>query len=271
MAEGYVEVCPMEELEARKRKRINAAVNGRYVTIFRFGEPEPKLYCIDTSCYHAGGSLALGDIEEVNGVPCIKCPTHQFRLSLTDGRQAVFTYDVVDDAYVLFFIFLSNHFIPHSVGPCYLHFPDDQSPKQRVHEAMELDGKIFVKLSSEGSETVQVASDRLAFRGDVVKQNGARVCTEGSTVPLGPKTWVARVFLEFFFTVSRCTRTLNHFGVSCHPFCLTNLQQVHCTVGEAQDADGGNRRRSTTLPGSSNPPSRNRAPTLPGSSEAPPQ
>eukprot|EP01061_Rhynchopus_euleeides_P013500 TRINITY_DN23586_c0_g1_i2.p1 TRINITY_DN23586_c0_g1~~TRINITY_DN23586_c0_g1_i2.p1 ORF type:complete len:215 (+),score=53.83 TRINITY_DN23586_c0_g1_i2:166-810(+) len=168
--EGYTEVCTVEELESHRRKRVNAAVHGRYVTIFRFGEP-PQLFCMDTSCYHAGGSLALGDIEEVNGVPCVKCPIHQFRLSLTDGRQAVFTYDVVDD----------------KVGPCYLHFPDEQPPRQRVHEVVEKAGKIYVRLSSEDATgNVEVASDRLAYRGDVVTSNGARVhCVVGESKPTG--------------------------------------------------------------------------------------
>eukprot|EP00754_Rhynchopus_humris_P037383 Rhum_TRINITY_DN19609_c0_g1::Rhum_TRINITY_DN19609_c0_g1_i1::g.170313::m.170313 len=158
---SFIDVCSVEELETHKSKRVNAALNGRYVTLFQYGEPgKHEYFCMDTSCYHAGGSLALGDIEEVNGVPCVKCPIHQFRISLKDGRQAQYTYDVVDD----------------TVGPCYLHIPEDQGPRQRVHEVRVTEGRLEVRLSWEdepGAESV--ASDRLACRGDVVRSNGARV------------------------------------------------------------------------------------------------
>jgi len=34
-----------------------------------------QLYCLDSVCFHAGGPLALGDIEELpDGKACLKCP-----------------------------------------------------------------------------------------------------------------------------------------------------------------------------------------------------
>ena len=176
---SFIDVCSVEELETHKSKRVNAALNGRYVTLFQYGEPgKHEYFCMDTSCYHAGGSLALGDIEEVNGVPCVKCPIHQFRISLKDGRQAQYTYDVVDDTYVLLPPHVHDVFPhpPRSVGPCYLHIPEDQGPRQRVHDVRVAEGRLEVRLSWEdepGAESV--ASDRLACRGDVVRSNGARV------------------------------------------------------------------------------------------------
>eukprot|EP01060_Flectonema_neradi_P030622 TRINITY_DN4496_c1_g1_i1.p1 TRINITY_DN4496_c1_g1~~TRINITY_DN4496_c1_g1_i1.p1 ORF type:complete len:187 (+),score=26.97 TRINITY_DN4496_c1_g1_i1:130-690(+) len=106
-----------------------------------------NVYCIDTLCYHAGGALSVGDIEEVDGTPCITCPIHQFRFSLEDGRQAVYTYDVVDD----------------KVGPCYLHMPPDP-PKQRVHDVKQEGSTVLVKLNK---STDEFPSDRLAYRGEV--------------------------------------------------------------------------------------------------------
>lgn len=36
---------------------------------------EEQLYCLDSVCFHAGGPLALGDVEELpDGRSCLKCP-----------------------------------------------------------------------------------------------------------------------------------------------------------------------------------------------------
>lgn len=40
-------------------------MEGRYVTVV---EHAAQLYCIDSTCYHAGGPLGVGDIEEVTEV-----------------------------------------------------------------------------------------------------------------------------------------------------------------------------------------------------------
>ena len=60
-------------------------MNGRFVTVIRVGSNE--LYCVDSTCYHAGGPIGLGDLEEVNGEICIKCPWHSYCVSLKDGSK----------------------------------------------------------------------------------------------------------------------------------------------------------------------------------------
>ena len=44
-------------------------------------------YAIDAICFHAGGPLTLGDIEDVDGNPCIKCPWHHYLIKLDDGDK----------------------------------------------------------------------------------------------------------------------------------------------------------------------------------------
>ena len=39
-----------------------------------------EVYAIDSICYHAGGPLAVGDIEDVNGHPCVLCPWHHYKV-----------------------------------------------------------------------------------------------------------------------------------------------------------------------------------------------
>jgi cytochrome-b5 reductase len=42
--------------------RTHISVQGRHVTVFR---EAGRLYCMDSICYHAGGPLTIGDIEDV--------------------------------------------------------------------------------------------------------------------------------------------------------------------------------------------------------------
>lgn len=45
-----------------------------------------QLYAIDNACYHHGGPLLRGDIEEMGGHPCIICPWHSYRIALDTGE-----------------------------------------------------------------------------------------------------------------------------------------------------------------------------------------
>mmetsp|Transcript_13894 Transcript_13894/g.39195 ORF Transcript_13894/g.39195 Transcript_13894/m.39195 type:complete len:101 (+) Transcript_13894:353-655(+) len=58
-----VEVAQASDLRLDGSK-VQARVNGRYVSIFNV---KGELYCIDAICYHAGGPLTVGDIEDVDG------------------------------------------------------------------------------------------------------------------------------------------------------------------------------------------------------------
>ena len=54
-------------------------VHGRTVTILQHSS---KVYAVDTSCFHQGGPLGTeGDIEDINGVACLRCPWHGYRVS----------------------------------------------------------------------------------------------------------------------------------------------------------------------------------------------
>jgi len=46
-----------------------------------------KVFCIDSTCYHAGGPLGLGDIEDLDGDPCIVCPWHHYKITLAEGAK----------------------------------------------------------------------------------------------------------------------------------------------------------------------------------------
>ena len=60
------------------------ALQGRYVTVLKHGG---QLYCLDSICFHAGGPLALGDIEDIHGQPCLRCPWHYYRVAIDTGEK----------------------------------------------------------------------------------------------------------------------------------------------------------------------------------------
>lgn len=67
--------------------RLHSHIEGRYITIFR---QNGKLSVIDSICYHAGGPLTLGsvqDIEDLDGISAVSCPWHKFLVSIDDGRR----------------------------------------------------------------------------------------------------------------------------------------------------------------------------------------
>jgi nitrite reductase/ring-hydroxylating ferredoxin subunit len=73
--------------------RAHFVVEGRYVTVLRYtiGEsivrPGPILYCIDSACGHAAGPLGAGPLADIEDIPCIRCPWHNFLFALDTGER----------------------------------------------------------------------------------------------------------------------------------------------------------------------------------------
>ena len=44
-----------------------------------------ELHCLDAICYHAGGPLTEGDIEDFGGHRAVVCPWHKYRVDLRTG------------------------------------------------------------------------------------------------------------------------------------------------------------------------------------------
>ncbi|KAI9923161.1 hypothetical protein PsorP6_002716 [Peronosclerospora sorghi] len=59
------------------------AINGKTVAIFKY---KGAFYAIQNTCPHQGASLHLGEIEDIDGSPCVSCPRHKWPFSLEDGR-----------------------------------------------------------------------------------------------------------------------------------------------------------------------------------------
>jgi nitrite reductase/ring-hydroxylating ferredoxin subunit len=113
--------------------RLHANVKGRFVSIIRVGRA--SLACLDSTCYHAGGPLALGDLEEVNGEACIKCPWHSYCISLHDGSKLYESLQMDPE---------TKKLTPAGWKK--------KTHAQRVHEVRQDDktGEVFVRLNLEG-------------------------------------------------------------------------------------------------------------------------
>ncbi|CAE7240463.1 unnamed protein product, partial [Symbiodinium pilosum] len=136
---------------SRPGARLHAEVQGRFVSVVQ-GQGG-VLHCIDSICYHTGGPLAIGDIEEVNGELCIRCPWHDYGVRLTDGAKP----------------YQSMKFDPATKKL----IPDGWKytrNTQRTHEVMlreggGQEGGIWVKLSQEG----KFESDQFAYNANAAK------------------------------------------------------------------------------------------------------
>ncbi|XP_019736820.1 Rieske domain-containing protein isoform X1 [Hippocampus comes] len=105
-------------------KRTFKTLEGRDVLILYH---QGGFYALDYYCYHAGGKLETGDIEEIGGTLCIICPKHKYKISLAKGEGLCKTIDKTQ-----------NPPMPKWFS---------KGVKQRVHTVRETNGDVYVELS----------------------------------------------------------------------------------------------------------------------------
>ncbi|ESP05406.1 hypothetical protein LOTGIDRAFT_98133, partial [Lottia gigantea] len=110
------------EILSNNRKRVT--VKDRDIFIVKRND---DYFALDSFCYHAGGPLFNGDIEDYGGKACIKCPWHNFKICIDTGEG-----------------------LYESINPFDLSKPPEiksKGIKQRTHKVIVQDGKIYVELS----------------------------------------------------------------------------------------------------------------------------
>ena len=140
-------VAEVGAFDANPEGRVHARVNGRYISVIRYGDGE--LHCLDSVCFHAGGPLALGDIEELEGKPCLVCPWHFYHVSIRDGEK---WYQAAQ---------------PGEDGKLHAGQWKSVGQRQRVHKVEERSDGIYIQLNLDGN----LASDEYACKSEC----GARV------------------------------------------------------------------------------------------------
>lgn len=83
---AFHRVCSLDELRAApgSRRVVRLPPSGRHVLVLRL--PSGALAALDERCYHHGGPLSQGGIEELGGVTCVTCPWHRYRIDAGTGE-----------------------------------------------------------------------------------------------------------------------------------------------------------------------------------------
>ncbi|XP_017364340.1 Rieske domain-containing protein isoform X1 [Cebus imitator] len=119
-------VCVGREDDIKKSERMTAVVHDREVVIFYH---RGEYHAMDIRCYHSGGPLHLGDIEDFDGRPCIVCPWHKYKITLATGESLYQSINPKDP----------------SAKPKWC----SKGIKQRIHTVTVDSGNIYVTLSNE--------------------------------------------------------------------------------------------------------------------------
>ncbi|XP_064232233.1 Rieske domain-containing protein isoform X2 [Aotus nancymaae] len=122
----YSSVCVGREDDIKKSERMTAVVHDREVVIFYH---RGEYHAMDIRCYHSGGPLHLGDIEDFDGRPCIVCPWHKYKITLATGESLYQSINPKDP----------------SAKPKWC----SKGIKQRIHTVTVDNGNIYVTLSNE--------------------------------------------------------------------------------------------------------------------------
>ncbi|XP_013872834.1 Rieske domain-containing protein [Austrofundulus limnaeus] len=109
-----------------RARRVTKLVNGCREVLVLYHQGQ--LYAMDTRCYHSGGDLQDGDIEEFNGRLCIVCPWHKYKITLAEGEGL---YQAVENP---------------TVKPLRTHWCS-KGVKQRIHKVTENNGDVYVMLN----------------------------------------------------------------------------------------------------------------------------
>ncbi|XP_018416027.1 PREDICTED: Rieske domain-containing protein [Nanorana parkeri] len=124
--ESAVLVAQVEDFKSSKRLRTT--VNDREIVIFHH---LGKYHALDLRCYHSGGPLHLGEIEDIGGWACVVCPWHKYKIVLESGEGL---YQGVD---------------PHEQNRTKKWF--SKGVKQRTHKVTVSNGGVYVTLSDTSS------------------------------------------------------------------------------------------------------------------------
>lgn len=64
--------------------KIVKEAHGRKILLARQGG---AVYATDAHCFHMGGNLWEGDIEDIGGHACVVCPLHRYKIDMATGQK----------------------------------------------------------------------------------------------------------------------------------------------------------------------------------------
>ncbi|XP_033737071.1 Rieske domain-containing protein-like [Pecten maximus] len=120
--EDWTLVCSLAELVETNRKRIK--MDDKDIVIIK---AKGNVYALDSFCYHAGGPLYIGDIEDFGGKTCIVCPWHKYKVAIDRGEMVYQSCD------------------PHNLSKPAVW--KSSGVKQRTHAVTVRDGNVYIKFT----------------------------------------------------------------------------------------------------------------------------
>uniref|UniRef100_A0AAR2KMD5 Rieske domain-containing protein n=2 Tax=Pygocentrus nattereri TaxID=42514 RepID=A0AAR2KMD5_PYGNA len=129
--------------------RVVRRVHGRDVLVLHH---QGALYALDLHCYHSGGPLQEGDIEEFGGRLCIVCPWHKYKITLAEGEGL---YQAVNP-------------LVKPLRPVWC----SKGVKQRVHQVTEVNGDIFIRLDDSAGAVESDHYQTEEYRAKLVQPGG---------------------------------------------------------------------------------------------------
>ena len=153
----WTRVCKVSDI----RTRFHCQVKDRYITIIKSESGTDSFHCIDSICFHMGGPLGAGDVEDVAGHSCIVCPWHYLKIDISDGKK------------------LTRKILRFDDQGKPVDFAWEKSDKvfQRVHPLLIFEDFIFIKLSD---TPTSVDSDRYCYHSSAAKGLHANLKSFGS-------------------------------------------------------------------------------------------
>lgn len=70
--------------ELAEGQKIIKETHGRKILLAR---TRGQVYATDAHCFHMGGNLWEGDIEDIDGHACVVCPLHRYKIDMATGHK----------------------------------------------------------------------------------------------------------------------------------------------------------------------------------------
>eukprot|EP01094_Clydonella_sp_ATCC50884_P027892 TRINITY_DN820_c0_g1_i3.p1 TRINITY_DN820_c0_g1~~TRINITY_DN820_c0_g1_i3.p1 ORF type:complete len:116 (-),score=46.83 TRINITY_DN820_c0_g1_i3:360-707(-) len=83
--EGFYFGAKLADVPANKGLRVR--INRKEIALFKVKADKTRVYAMSNKCSHQGTSLAGGDIEDLDGHMCVRCPGHGIQFNLRNGKS----------------------------------------------------------------------------------------------------------------------------------------------------------------------------------------
>ncbi|CCI50175.1 unnamed protein product [Albugo candida] len=143
-ADNFDYICRLDEIEVGSKRCFYLPSTQRSILLIHLRHGE--VFCIDQTCYHHGGPLHEGDIEEIGGKAVITCPWHHYHIAIDTGEG----------------LYLGIQPTAHSTSQVAV--VKSKGVKQRTHEVKICNDSHIYVADSSTNDSKPIESDIYAFQ-----------------------------------------------------------------------------------------------------------